>query len=83
MTKSEVVTQRDMETEELHSAKVARNGRQTATVASFQTTFPQQFGVPSAADSKVDFALLKNYTMWNSGDGRTGLRFVLTEGFAE
>ena len=40
MTTSEVVTQQDLETEELHSAKVARNGRQTATVASFQTTYP-------------------------------------------
>ena len=50
---------------------------------SFQTNFPQQFGVPNVADSKVDFTLLKTYTMWNSGDGHTGMRYVLTKGFAE
>ena len=83
MTKPEVVTQKDLVTEELHSTKVARRDRQSATVASFQTTFPEQLGVPSGADPKVDFALLKTYTAWNGGNGCTGLRYILTKGFVK
>ena len=82
MTKSQVVTQKDLETEELHSAKVSRNGHQSSTLVSFQTTFSEQFGLPTG-DVKVDFALLKHYAAWNQGDGQMGLRFTLITGFAE
>ena len=83
MTKLEVVTQKNLETEELHFAKVARNGHQSAAMASFQTMFPQHFGIASGSDPKVDFALLKTYTAWIGGDGRTGLRYVLSKSFAK
>ena len=62
---------------------MAINGRQSATVASFQTTFQQQFGIPSGSDQKVDSTLLKTYAAWIGGDGRTGLRYVLSKGFVE
>ena len=63
---------------------MARNRHQFATVASFYTTFPEQFGVPSGANLKVDSALLKTYAAWNRGDDCTGsLRYVLTEGFVK
>ena len=83
MTRPAVVTQRSVEGEQLHAAKVDLNQRQTATVASFQTTYPEAFGVPGKGEEEVDFVLMKTYAAWNAGDGRTGLRHVLTKGLRE
>lgn len=83
MTRPAVVTQRSVEGEQLHAAKVDLNQRQTATVASFQTTYPEAFGVPGKGEEDVDFVLMKTFAAWNAGDGRTGLRYVLTKGLKE
>jgi hypothetical protein len=83
MTRPAVVTQKSVEGEQLHAAKVDLNQQQTATVASFQTTFPEAFGVPGKGEEEVDFVLMKTFAAWNAGDGRTGLRHVLTKGLRE
>ena len=83
MTKTEMVTWLNLEMEELHSVRVNRNSRQTATVPSFQTTFSKQFIISGALDVRVNFPLLKTSGTWNRGNEQTGLRFVLARKFAE
>ena len=83
MTRPAVVTQKSVEGEQPHATKVDLNQRQTAKVASFQTTFPEAFGVPGKGDEEVDFVLMKNFAAWNTRDGRRGLRHVLMKGLKE
>jgi hypothetical protein len=63
----------DIQSQEIHSAKVDRLPEQSVVVASFQTGLPQVLNGPREAhESTKLFAAMKDADAWDPGDGTTG-----------